>query len=96
MTKLNICSVQSLEIINPDSGILTKKQVADKLAKVINLKNSECITIFGMKAKFGGGRTSAFALVYDSVESKTKYDSTTGLRRVSNVINCIEGVRTGS
>lgn len=75
---------------------MTRKQVADKLAKVMNLKNSECITIFGMKAKFGGGRTSAFALVYDSVESKTKYDSTTGLRRVSNVINCIEGVRTGS
>ena len=63
---------------------MTKQKIAEKLAKQLNVKSSECITIFGMKAKFGGGRTSAFALVYDSVESKTKFDSLTGLRRVSN------------
>jgi len=62
---------------------LSKKQIADSLAKKLQIKNSECITIFGMKAKFGGGRTSAFALVYDSPESKLKYDSATGVRRVS-------------
>jgi len=36
-----------------------------------------------MKAKFGGGRTTAFALVYDSFDEKKKYDSKTGLKRVS-------------
>merc|ERR1719218_34689 len=71
----------SLEIINPEAGSLTKKAVADKLAKVLGVKQVECITIFGMKAKFGGGRTSAFALVYDSLESKTKFDTMTSLRR---------------
>ena len=75
----------SLEIINPESGQLTKQKIADKLAKTLNVKSSECITIFGMKAKFGGGRTSAFALVYDSVEAKTKFDSLTGLRRAGIV-----------
>jgi ribosomal protein S24E len=38
-----------------------------------------------MKAKFGGGKTTAFALVYDSLDEKKKYDSKTGLRRVSTL-----------
>ena len=74
--------LQSLEIINPDQGTLTKQQIAEKLAKVLKAKE-DCITIFGMKAKFGGGRTSAFALVYDSLDDKKKYDSKTALKRVS-------------
>ena len=72
-----------MEIINPDNGSLKKEDVAAKLAKVLNVKSTECITIFGMKAKFGGGRTSAFALVYDSLESRKQYDMKKNLLRVS-------------
>jgi small subunit ribosomal protein S24e len=46
----------------------------------------DCISIFGMKPKFGGGRTTAFALVYDSFDEKKKYDSKTNLKRVSTTI----------
>jgi len=63
-------------------GSLTKAQIREKLAKVLKAKE-ECITIFGMKTKFGGGRSSAFALIYDSLDEKKKYDSKTALRRVS-------------
>ena len=41
------------------------------------------ISIFGLKTKFGGGRSSGFALIYNSAEDKKKYDSKTNLRRVS-------------
>lgn len=62
--------------------MLSKAQVREKLAKVLKAKE-ECITIFGMKAKFGGGRSSAFALVYDSHDEKKQYDSKKALKKVS-------------
>ena len=65
---------------------MSKKAIAEKLAKVLGVKQVECITIFGMKAKFGGGRTSAFALVYNDLEAKKKFDSMTSLRRVSFIL----------
>lgn len=42
----------------------------------------ECISIFGLKTKFGGGRSTGFALVYDSTDARKKYDSKKMLRRV--------------
>jgi small subunit ribosomal protein S24e len=37
--------------------------------------------VFGIKTQFGGGRSSGFALIYNSTEEKAKYDSETLLRR---------------
>jgi ribosomal protein S24E len=62
---------------------LTKAQIKEKLAKVLKVKE-ECITIFGMKTKFGGGRASAFALIYESLDAKKKYDSKASQLRVSH------------
>jgi small subunit ribosomal protein S24e len=50
-----------------------KKDIKDKLAKVLKVKE-EVISIFGMKTKFGGGRSSGFALIYDSADARKKYD----------------------
>lgn len=61
---------------------MPKKEIAEKLAKTLKVKE-ECISIFGMKTKFGGGRSSGFALVYDSADARKKYDSKTNLLRVS-------------
>ena len=63
-----------MEIINPDVGSLKKEDIAAKLAKTLNVKSPECITIFGMKAKFGGGRTSGFACIFDDMGVATWYD----------------------
>lgn len=34
----------------------------------------EAIAIYGLSTQFGGGRSSGFALVYDSADMKKKYD----------------------
>lgn len=36
-----------------------------------------------MKTKFGGGRTTGFALIYDSLDAKKKFDGKKMLKRVS-------------
>jgi len=61
---------------------VSKKEITDKLAKTLKVKE-ECISIFGMKTKFGGGRSSGFALVYDSADARKQYDSRPNLLRVS-------------
>jgi small subunit ribosomal protein S24e len=68
--------------VHPELGNVSKKEIKEKLAKVLKVKE-ETITVFGLKTKFGGGRSSGFALVYDSLDAKKKYDSKPALLRVS-------------
>ena len=58
-----------------------KAQIKTKLAQVLKSKEEQ-IAIYGLKTKFGGGRTTGFATIYDSVDLRKKYDSKKMLRRV--------------
>eukprot|EP00351_Strombidinopsis_sp_SopsisLIS2011_P006126 CAMPEP_0116877170 /NCGR_PEP_ID=MMETSP0463-20121206/8984_1 /TAXON_ID=181622 /ORGANISM="Strombidinopsis sp, Strain SopsisLIS2011" /LENGTH=134 /DNA_ID=CAMNT_0004524251 /DNA_START=38 /DNA_END=442 /DNA_ORIENTATION=+ len=70
----------SIELIHPEMANLSKAQIKEKLAKVLKSKD-ECISIFGLQTKFGGGKTTGFALVYDSFDAKKKYDQKTLRKR---------------
>merc|ERR1712221_31724 len=60
-----------VDIIHPDSATPKKSEVRDALAK--NYKTqADHIIAFGFKTVFGGGKTSGFALIYDSVEAAKK------------------------
>merc|ERR1711967_44946 len=49
--------------------------IAEYLSKAKGQKASaEATVIFGMKTKLGGGRSSCFALVYDSVDAAKKFE----------------------
>jgi small subunit ribosomal protein S24e len=43
------------------------------------------IAVFGLKPKFGGGRSSGFVTVYDDADARKKYDTMANLYRVSVV-----------
>lgn len=61
---------------------MAKKDIKAKLAQTLKTKE-ENISIFGLKTKFGGGRSTGFALIYDSLDARKKFDSKKMLRRVS-------------
>ena len=72
-------------MIHPDSANCSREDI--KKALVTRFKTqADRISVFGLKTKFGGGRSSGFALIYNSTEDKKKYDSKTNLRRVSGQI----------
>ena len=50
---------------------ITKAKITEFLAKKYKAK-PECIFVYGMRFQFGGGRSSAFAHVYDSIEAVKK------------------------
>jgi small subunit ribosomal protein S24e len=70
-------------MIHPEMANVPKSQIKAKLASIFKSKD-ENISIFGLKTKFGGGRTTGFALIYDSSDVRKKYDSKKNLRRVSS------------
>lgn len=63
-----------------------KTEITSKLAKTLKVKE-DCISIYGLKTKFGGGSSTGFALVYDSADARAKYDNKSNLRRVSSFCN---------
>merc|ERR1719181_2590435 len=73
-----------VEIIHPETGGVSKTEIKDKLANMFKEKGSsdtERISVFGLHTKFGGGRTTGFALIYDSVDDRKKYDQKMLLKR---------------
>merc|ERR1711907_285455 len=58
----------------PDKETL-KTMLAEFLSKAKGMKaNSEASVIFGMRTCFGGGKSSCFALVYDSVDAAKRHE----------------------
>jgi small subunit ribosomal protein S24e len=69
-----------VEMIHPDMANVSRTAIKDKLAAMFKTK-AEAITVFGCSTKFGGGRSTAFALIYDSADAKRKFDSKRSLLR---------------
>ena len=72
-----------IEMIHPDMANVPKKSIKAKLATMFKSKE-EAIALYGLKTKFGGGRSTGFALIYDSTDGRKKYDSKMNLKRVSS------------
>lgn len=55
----------------------------EKLAKMYDVKDLNCVFVFGMRTQFGGGKSSGFGLIYDNVEVAKKFEPKYRLVRVS-------------
>ena len=60
---------------------VAKDQIKAKLAQMFKSKE-DCIAIYGLKTKFGGGRSTGFALIYDNADFKKKFSLKSILKRV--------------
>lgn len=61
---------------------VSRAQVKAELSKRLKV-DEERIAVYGVKAKFGGGRSSGFVFIYDDLDARKKYDTKTNLLRVS-------------
>merc|ERR1712216_599054 len=69
-----ILDVHHPRMATPDKDTL-KNMIAEYLSKAKGHKASpEATVLFGMKTKFGGDRSSCFALVYDSVDAAKQFE----------------------
>ena len=82
-----------IELIHPELSNVSKADIKAKLAQTLKSKDEQ-ISIFGLKTKFGGGRSTGFALIYDSIDARKKFDSKKMLRRVSTTTSGQQRVKS--
>ena len=63
-----------LDIIHPTSANVSKKDLATKLAQMYKVHDHQCIQLFGFKTQFGGGRSTGFGLIYESLDKMKKFE----------------------
>merc|ERR1712187_696093 len=63
-----------LDIIHPGMANVSKKDLSNKLAAMYKVHDPQCIQLFGFKTAFGGGRSTGFGLIYDSIDRMKKFE----------------------
>eukprot|EP00247_Physcomitrium_patens_P016403 XP_024372654.1 40S ribosomal protein S24-1 isoform X2 [Physcomitrella patens] len=69
------CTVRTRKFMT--NRLLARKQFAelkDKLAKLYEVRDPQTIFVFGFRTHFGGGKSTGFGLIYDSIDSAKKYE----------------------
>merc|ERR1711865_1237065 len=51
-----------------------KTDVKELLVKMHKVRDPNCVFVFGFKTAFGGGKSTGFGLIYDSVEDAKMYE----------------------
>ncbi|KAN0135725.1 Ribosomal protein L23/L15e core domain containing protein [Lactarius tabidus] len=62
-----------VEVIHPSRPPISRKELSEKLAGIYKADKARVI-VFGFKTHFGGGRSTGFALIYDSEEVQRKFE----------------------
>ncbi|PKA63399.1 40S ribosomal protein S24-2 [Apostasia shenzhenica] len=63
-----------IDVLHPGRPNVSKAEMKEKLAKLYDVKDQNCIFVFKFRTQFGGGKSNGFGLIYDSVESAKKYE----------------------
>ncbi|KIV95746.1 40S ribosomal protein S24 [Exophiala mesophila] len=70
-----------VDILHPNRPNVSKDDLRAKLAEVYK-SNKDQINVFGLRTHYGGGKSTGFALIYDSVEALKKFEPHYRLVRV--------------
>ena len=77
---LTLCAPYS-DILHPNRANISKEELREKLGGMYKAQKDQ-ISVFGLRTQFGGGKTTGFALVYDSPEAMKKFEPKYRLIRV--------------
>ena len=62
-----------VDVIHPGRATVSKSDIRERLAKTYKT-DKENIFTFGFRTAYGGGRSSGFALIYDSLDAAKKFE----------------------
>lgn len=63
-----------MEVFHSEGPNVAKKDLREALAKLYKVPDPNCIILFGFKTHYGGGRSSGFGLIYDTVAACKKFE----------------------
>ena len=62
------------EVIHPGLAGVAKADLKEKLAKMYKVADPSCVLLFGFKVAFGGGRSTGFGMIYDTLAAAKKFE----------------------
>jgi len=63
-----------IDVLHAKRPTVPKSEVKEKIAKMYKVKDPQTIFLFGFKTVFGGGRTTGFGLIYDSITAAKQFE----------------------
>ncbi|KAL5832155.1 hypothetical protein ACOSQ4_017509 [Xanthoceras sorbifolium] len=66
--------VSVIDVLHPGRANVSKAELKEKLGRMYNVKDQNAIFVFKFITHFGGGKSTGFGLIYDSVENAKKYE----------------------
>jgi len=57
-----------LDVMHPGRSTVKKDDIRSALAKQFKVNDEKTVYVFGFKTAFGGGKSTGFALIYDTLE----------------------------
>ena len=66
-------TANSSDVLHPNRANVSKDELRGKLAELYKAKKDD-ISVFGFRTHFGGGKSTGFALIYDSNEAMKKFE----------------------
>merc|ERR1712121_441993 len=70
-----------VDVLHGGKATVAKTEICERLARMYK-STADCIMCFGFKTKFGGGKTTGFALIYDSLDYLKQYEPKYRLERL--------------
>ncbi|THD22559.1 Ribosomal protein S24 [Fasciola hepatica] len=62
-----------VDILHPGRCVLSLKDIRERLAKTYKT-SPDVVYAFGFRTQFGGGKSTGFALIYDSLDHAKKFE----------------------
>ena len=81
-----------IDVIHPGRANVSKSELQEKVAEMYKVKEANTVFLFGFRTAYGGGSSTGFALIYDSIEDAKKFEPRYRLAR-SGLTKAREGSR---
>ena len=63
-----------VDVLHPGRANVPKSEVREKLSKMYDAREADAVFVFGFRTQFGGGKSTGFGLIYDSVDVAKKFE----------------------
>lgn len=62
-----------VDVLHPGLPSISKKEIRDKMAAMYKV-TSDVVFVFGFRTNFGGGKSTGFGLIYDTLDNAKKFE----------------------
>lgn len=62
-----------LDVLHPNRANVSKDELRTKLSELYK-SPKDAVSVFGFRTQYGGGKSTGFALIYDSPEALKKFE----------------------